>query len=130
MKKTMFLFGSVFAFSKKFQGKELKIPTKDNIYTDFTPSKDEIFEDLFKNPNFKIERIISKGQRSPDGFWYEQEQDEWVLLLEGKAVLLFEGNVSVEMSKGDYMLIPRSCKHRVEWTDPNQETFWLAVHFK
>lgn len=128
MKKIIVLSG-LYLFSKNFLAKEQIIPNKKNIFQDYSPSKDEIFEDLLKNSNFKVERIISKGQRSPDGFWYEQEQDEWVLLLEGNAILLFEDNTKVDMKKGDYILIPKYCKHRVEWTDPTKETFWLAIHY-
>jgi len=89
----------------------------------------EVFETLQSAPGVCIERIISRGQCSPDGFWYDQDDDEWVLVLSGKARLMFEGGEVVEMFPGDYLNIPAHKKHRVAWTDPAQNTVWLAVHY-
>ena len=78
----------------------------------------------------RIERIVSTGQASPAGFWYDQPETEWVLVVSGTAGLLFEGDdAAVTMRAGDYLLIPPHRRHRVEWTDPDQPTVWLAVHF-
>ena len=91
----------------------------------------EIIEPLLKNAPFQIERIVSKGHASPPGFWYDQASHEWVVVLKGKAKLIFEDPFQkLEMSPGDYVEIPSGCRHRVDWTDPSQETIWLAIHFK
>jgi cupin 2 domain-containing protein len=90
----------------------------------------EIVTKLVDTPTFKIERIVSLGQKSPPGFWYDQPWAEWVLVLAGSAGLRFEGETEVRvMSAGDFVLIPARKKHRVEWTAKNQPTTWLAVHF-
>lgn len=89
----------------------------------------ETFETLFQNGQLRIERIVSKGHASPEGYWYDQDWDEWVLLLQGAAGLLFEGEAQeLAMRAGDYLLIPAHRKHRVAWTEPSQETVWLALH--
>ena len=76
----------------------------------------------------RIERIVSKGHCSPDGFWYDQDQAEWVLVLQGAARLQFEDRV-LEMRPGDFVNIPAHQKHRVAWTTPDEPTIWLAVHY-
>ena len=76
----------------------------------------------------RIERIVSRGHCSPEGFWYDQDQAEWVLLLEGAARLEFEDR-AVEMGPGDYLDIPAHTRHRVAWTTPDEPTIWLAVHY-
>ncbi len=95
---------------------------------------DELFEELVSGGPFRLERIVSKGHVTPENKWYDQDEDEWVLLLEGRARLLFEQGsaaaIEVEMGPGDYILIPARCRHRVVWTAPDQETIWLALHFK
>lgn len=90
----------------------------------------EEFESLFTTRDVLIERIISTGQITPEGEWYDQERDEWVVLLEGKAVLGFENNERLDMVKGDYLLIPAHCKHRVLYTQTDPPCIWLAVHVK
>ena len=91
---------------------------------------DEIFNTIIQTKNISIERIISKSHASPKDFWYDQEKNEWVMVLKGHAKLKFlENDEMVEMKAGDYFNIPAHCKHRVEWTDPNTETIWLAVHY-
>jgi cupin 2 domain-containing protein len=98
--------------------------------TDAEPSRGEIFETLIETSHLRLERIISMGQATPAGQWYDQERSEWVALLSGSAGLLFEGESRVQvMRPGDYLLIPARRRHRVEWTDPDQETIWLALHF-
>jgi cupin 2 domain-containing protein len=74
----------------------------------------------------RIERIVSTGHKSPEGFWYDQSEDEWVMVLTGAARLAFEDRV-VEMLPGDSINISAHQKHRVEWTTPDEPTVWLAV---
>lgn len=91
----------------------------------------EIIEILLKTRGFHLERIISTGQATPPGQWYDQETHEWVVLLSGAAGLLFAGETQVRvLHPGDYLLIPAHCRHRVEWTDPEQQTVWLALHYR
>ncbi len=78
----------------------------------------------------RVERIISHGHYSPEGYWYDQEQHEWVVLLKGAARLKFEeGDEIVELKPGDYVNLPAGCRHRVEWTTETEPTVWLAVHY-
>jgi cupin 2 domain-containing protein len=92
---------------------------------------EELQQDLLTGDGFRVERIVSRGHASPaDGGWYDQPQDEWVLLVRGRARLEFEGDPEpVEMTAGDYLHIPARRRHRVAWTDPDTETFWLAIHY-
>ena len=90
----------------------------------------EVFEDILKLPMMRIERIISKGQSTPADAWYDQEEGEWIIVLEGNAVLEFENDKLVTLTKGDYLNIPAHCKHKVKWTDPDQITIWLAIFYK
>jgi len=85
-------------------------------------------EASFENAAVKIERIVSQSHKSPPGFWYDQPQDEWVIVLRGHAVLEFEGGELIEMKQGDHLAIARHVKHRVSQTGP--ETIWLAVHIE
>jgi cupin 2 domain-containing protein len=81
------------------------------------------------SPGLRIERVVSRGQASPAGFWYDQAQDEWVIVLAGSALVMFEGeSAATRMAPGDHVHIPAHRRHRVEWTDPEQATIWLAVH--
>jgi len=81
--------------------------------------------------SFRIERIVSRGHASPPGFWYEQETGEWVVLLKGRAVLkLEEEGLSRELGPGDWIEIPAGCRHRVEETDAEEDTVWLAIHWQ
>ncbi len=94
-------------------------------------SAEEHLEVLQAGKGIRIERIVSRGQVSPKGFWYDQKEAEWVLVLKGAATLMFENRKDpVPLGSGDYLNIPARVRHRVEWTDPNQETVWLAVHYK
>jgi cupin 2 domain-containing protein len=88
---------------------------------------DELFTTLLDAPGARVERIVSHGHASPDGFWYDQDSHEWVVLLKGAARLRFEDRV-VELRPGDFVSIPAHQKHRVEWTAPGEPTVWLAVH--
>ncbi len=82
---------------------------------------------LVQNEIVRIERIVSNGHASPAGFWYDQEEHEWILLLSGKAKLQFDGGDSINLIPGDHQLIPAHKKHRVEWTTPDEPTIWLAI---
>jgi cupin 2 domain-containing protein len=85
---------------------------------------------LVEARHVRIERIVSMGQESPPGFWYDQPWAEWVVVLAGSAGLRFEGEAEVKvLSEGDYILIPARVKHRVEWTAKDHATIWLAVHY-
>ena len=91
---------------------------------------EELFNEILKTKNIKVERIVSKGHSSGISSWYDQEENEWVFLLKGSAGLLFKGDEKVIVLKpGDYINIPSHTKHRVEWTDPNMVTVWLAIHY-
>jgi len=92
--------------------------------------QEESFENLIDTPQVRIERIVSKGQASKPGFWYDQETSEFVLLVKGRAGLRFENREGVlVLGSGDYVNIRAHEKHRIEWTDHNEETIWLAVHY-
>lgn len=77
----------------------------------------------------RIERIVSTGHKSPEGFWYDQPNHEWVVVLTGAAELAFEDRV-VEMQPGDWINIPARTRHRLEWTSPHKPTVWLAVFYE
>lgn len=96
-----------------------------NVPTDLS---DEVFETLLAADNVRIERIVSQGHASPEGFWYDQDQHEWVVVLHGAARLQFENEV-IELVSGDCVNIPAHRRHRVEWTTPDEATIWLAVHY-
>jgi cupin 2 domain-containing protein len=101
-----------------------------NLFADLPTSvTEEVFQTLLNTSGFRIERIVSHGHVSPEGFWYDQDAHEWVVLLSGAARLRFEGEEPFEMTSGAYLNIPAHKRHRVEWTDPNQPTIWLAVHY-
>ena len=78
---------------------------------------------------FKLVRIVSTGQASPEGEWYDQDQAEWVMVVRGSAGLRIEGEARARsLRAGDYLRLPAHVRHRIEWTDPNQPTVWLALH--
>ena len=89
---------------------------------------EERFFEIFKNETIKIEKIVSNGQISPENFWYEQEKSEFVLLLEGFAILEFENRI-VELKKGDCLNIEAYEKHRVKFTSLDEPTVWFAVFY-
>ncbi len=91
---------------------------------------DELAEIIVQHRHVRIERIVSRGHSSPDSFWYDQDENEFVLLISGEAKLLFEGrDTPVRMKPGDYMVISAHTRHRVEWTSPDEDTVWLAVFY-
>lgn len=89
---------------------------------------EETFASLVVRRDFELEEIVSRGVASPEGFSYDQERCEWVLLAKGTATLRFEKEGDFEMSAGDYVLIPAGVRHRVEET--SEDAVWLALHFR
>lgn len=102
-----------------------------NFFADI-PDKfsEELIDTIFKYESVRIERIISKGHSSPENFWYNQDENEWVIVLEGKAIIKYEDESTDTLCKGDYLFIPAHKKHRVEWTSTDELTIWLAVFLK
>ncbi len=93
-------------------------------------SNREVIDTLLEGGRFTLERIVSTGQVTPEGQWYDQPRDEWVVLLTGSARLMFEEeDKQLAMRPGDCVLIPAHCRHRVEWTDRRVPSVWLALHF-
>jgi cupin 2 domain-containing protein len=90
---------------------------------------DEIFETLVDTDSVKIELIISKGNSSPDSGWYDQDKNEWILVIKGAAILEFTDGSTQKMKVGDHINIAAHEKHRVQWTDPDTDTIWLAVFY-
>jgi cupin 2 domain-containing protein len=100
-----------------------------NLFADI-PSDlpSELTEVLLRSDDARVERIVSRGHRSADGFWYEQDEDELVVLFEGEATLEIEGESPPRsLSRGDWLLLPAGRRHRVSWTAPDRDTIWLAV---
>lgn len=108
----------------------MTISTPKNIFSNIPPElPEELFETLLQQDNIRIERIVSKGHHNAANDWYEQVQDEWVLLLQGQAQLEFEHPASIQLlNPGDYLWIPANVRHRVAWTFEYSETVWLAIH--
>jgi cupin 2 domain-containing protein len=95
------------------------------------PSAGEVFDPLLTGGPFRLERIVSTGQATPPGEWYDQDRNEWVVLLSGSATLRFEQpDETFDLAPGDWVLIPARRRHRVERTAPDRETVWLALHFE
>ncbi|MFC1777127.1 cupin domain-containing protein [Pseudomonadota bacterium] len=91
---------------------------------------DEIFSALVQEENVRIERIISTGQSSPSSGWYDQNDNEWVMVVKGEAKISFENGRVVLLKAGSYINLPAHTKHKVAWTKPDTETIWLAVHYR
>ena len=109
----------------------MRDPTPRNIFEGVAKTLDaESIEELIKADGVRVERIVSHGHASPPGFWYDQREREWVMLLSGRARLRFEDrNGTVELQPGDWVNIPAHAKHRVEWTDPDVDSVWLAIFY-
>ncbi|MDG2365815.1 MAG: cupin domain-containing protein [Methylococcaceae bacterium] len=90
----------------------------------------EQVEELLSQPNVKIERILSKGQTSPETGWYDQDKNEWVVILQGVGDITFEDGDKVRLQPGDHLNIPAHRRHKVSWTDPESITVWLAVFYQ
>lgn len=102
-----------------------------NLFDSMPPvgHPDEAFDDLLAVPGLRIERIVSQGHVSPPGFWYEQDWDEWVMVIEGEAHMEIEGRAdSLRLGAGDHVWLPAGCRHRVTYTRSQPPTVWLAVH--
>ena len=85
---------------------------------------------LLETPGVRLERIVSTGHVTPPGEWYDQERDEWVVVLRGRAHVRIEGEAEDRnLSVGDHLLLRAHVRHRVEWTDPTEPTIWLALFF-
>ncbi|MFA7401465.1 MAG: cupin domain-containing protein [Bacteroidales bacterium] len=94
---------------------------------DFSQNK-EAFQDILKHKHFSIERIVSYGQSSED--WYDQDSNEWLILLQGRATILYDNNTSIQLKKGDTLFIPAHHKHKVSYTSKRPPCVWLTVFFK
>ena len=90
---------------------------------------EEIFEPILHAKNIKIERIISNGHTSPGTGWYDQEHNEWVMVLKGDAIIAFEDKKEIRLNEGSYLNIAAHTKHQVSWTSQDTETIWLAIHY-
>ena len=102
---------------------------KSNIFGNIlADSKSEQFYEILKRENVRIETIVSNGHKSEQYFWYDQEENEFVMLLEGHAIIEFEDR-QVELHKGDFLDIPKHVKHRVVMTSALEPTIWLAVFY-
>lgn len=102
-----------------------------NLYRDLPAElPQEVFTTLLQAGSVRIERILSRGQTSPASGWYDQDEDEWVLLVQGAGELTFEDGRRVRLGPGDHLHIPAHQRHRVSWTDPQQTTLWLAVFYR
>jgi len=106
------------------------VPT--NLFAQIPPHLPaELLEILCQEEHLRIERIVSRGHASPADFWYDQEWHEFVVLLSGRARVMFAAdNRAVELAPGDWLEIKAHMRHRVDWTDPQQDTVWLAVHYQ
>ncbi len=91
--------------------------------------QEELFETLSEGSSTKVERIISRGQVTAPGKWYDSDTNEWVVLIQGKATLELEGGKLIHLSAGDYVVIPAHQKHRVSYTSTQPWCLWIAVHF-
>jgi cupin 2 domain-containing protein len=103
-----------------------------NLLSDMPQKREEEqIAALCAGPNVRIERIVSTGQASPPGFWYDQDWAEWVAVLSGSAGLRFEDETEPRtLGPGAWVEIAPHRRHRVEWTDAAQPTVWLAVHYR
>ena len=88
---------------------------------------EEVFEDIISKDQIRIERIVSNGHCTKPGEWYDQEKNEWVLILKGSGVIEYEDGEKASLSVGDHLLLPKGVKHRVAQTE--KPTIWLAAHF-
>ncbi len=92
---------------------------------------EEVITEILARPGMRIKRIVSTGQASPPGFWYDQPWDEWVAVLSGAARLRFENEPEDRhLGPGDHVFIPAHARHRVDWTNAKPPTIWLAVHIE
>ncbi len=106
------------------------MPLVSNIFTGIPRElPEELLEVLVSSDSVRIERIVSRNHASPESGWYDQAQDEWVILLRGEATIAYDSGEEIELLAGDYLTIPAHQKHRVKRTAPDQDTVWLTVHY-
>ena len=103
-----------------------------NIFADIPDViPEEIFETIIEKESFRLERIVSDGQLTAEDEWYDEDENEWFILLKGSAGLLLEGDREpLVLKPGDYLNLPAHRKHKVVWTDADEKTVWLALHYK
>jgi len=102
----------------------------DNIFDNIPQHLDEeLFENLLTKDGIKIQRIVSEAHTTPEGQWYDQEDNEWVILLQGAAIISFENEEDIPLKVGEYLNIPAHKRHRVSWTSEEEKTVWIAVHY-
>jgi cupin 2 domain-containing protein len=108
----------------------MKVPLK-NIFENIPVNiPEELTEVVIETDKIRIERIVSRAHSSPPDFWYDQEGNEYVILLKGKAGLAFENsNSPIVLKPGDYLNIPAHVRHRLDWTSPEEDTIWLVIHY-
>lgn len=101
-----------------------------NLFADLPSAEGaEVLDTLLARDGLQIERIVSRGQATPAGEWYDQDRDEWVIVLRGKAQLQLDGETAPrDLSAGDFVYLPAHRRHRVNWTAPDEPTVWLAIH--
>jgi cupin 2 domain-containing protein len=92
--------------------------------------KTEISESILYRKSFSLEKIVSKGYRTPEKEWLKSKKEEWVILLKGKAGIMFENGVKLELKEGDFVSIPGNAKHKVTYTSKRPECIWLALYYK
>lgn len=104
--------------------------SRNNVFNNLPAGPvDEWFDTLARLGQFRVERIVSAGHRTPEGEWYDQEWDEWVMIVRGEAKLRMADPEEIHhLLPGDWISLPAHRRHRVEWTHPDQQTIWLAVH--
>ena len=110
---------------------DVKIPTVSNLFqlpADARPGAPEYITTLLSRKGLQLKKLVSHGQTTPDNEWYEQDDDEWVVLLSGQARLAFENGSELALQAGDYLLIPARLKHRVSFTSVKPPCIWLALH--
>ena len=103
---------------------------QNNIFNNIPSNlKEELFENIISKDDIKIEKIVSQGHTTAENEWYDQDKDEWVIVLQGGATISFEDEKDIHLEVGDYLNIKAHKKHRVSWTDENEKTIWLAIHY-
>lgn len=102
------------------------LETSDLVYN----TDNEIFNEIFRNDHVLIEQILSFGQTTPKDEWLFSDINEWVLVVQGEACLVFDDETTYVLKVGDHLIIPKRQKHRVTYTSTSPNCIWLAVHFK
>jgi len=110
----------------------VRSPVINNLFAHIPPNlEEEYFEEILRTEDFSLERIVSEGQITPIGTWLCEDTNEWVILLSGSAKIQFKlSGSTLSLHHGDHFTIPAGTYHRVEWTDPQAKTVWVALHYK